>query len=114
MKNTIFNKKIAYKKKFKILILHFSLYTLHLNEVHMSKKMWGGRFSQGPSEIMKDINASIDFDRRLYAQDIMASKAHARMLAKRGIIADVETELRKGNARKVLYTASESVKKQVN
>jgi len=54
----------------------------------MSKnEMWGGRFTQGPSEIMKDINVSIDFDRRLYAQDIMASTAHARMLAERGIIA---------------------------
>jgi argininosuccinate lyase len=55
-------------------------------------EMWGGRFSQGPSEIMKDINASIDFDRRLYAQDIMASKAHARMLAKRGIIAQSDAD----------------------
>ena len=52
-------------------------------------KMWGGRFAQGPSEIMKDINVSIDFDQRLYAQDIMASKAHARMLGKRGIIAGI-------------------------
>src|SRR4029078_9956858 len=34
-----------------------------------------------------DINASIDFDRHLYAQDIAASKAHAEMLAKQGIIA---------------------------
>ena len=49
--------------------------------------MWGGRFAQGPGEIMKDINVSIDFDQRLYAQDIMASQAHARMLAERGIIA---------------------------
>jgi len=50
-------------------------------------EMWGGRFAQGPGEIMKDINVSIDFDQRLYAQDIMASQAHARMLAERGIIA---------------------------
>ncbi len=41
---------------------------------------------------MKDINVSIDFDRRLYAQDIMASKAHARMLAKRGIIAQSDAD----------------------
>jgi argininosuccinate lyase len=53
----------------------------------MSKNdMWGGRFSQGPGEIMKDINVSIDFDKRLHAQDITASKAHARMLAQQGII----------------------------
>ncbi len=49
--------------------------------------MWGGRFASGPDAIMEEINASIDFDRRLYAQDIAASKAHAAMLAKQGIIA---------------------------
>ena len=48
--------------------------------------MWGGRFSSGPDAIMEEINVSIDFDRRLYAQDIAASKAHAAMLAKQGII----------------------------
>ena len=59
----------------------------------MSKnKMWGGRFSQGPSEIMQDINVSIDFDQRLYEQDIMASKAHAKMLGERGIIAQSDTD----------------------
>ena len=49
--------------------------------------MWGGRFATGPDAIMEEINASIDFDRHLYRQDIMASKAHAQMLAKQGIIA---------------------------
>jgi len=49
--------------------------------------MWGGRFGSGPDPIMEDINASIDFDRQLYRQDIAASKAHAAMLAKQGIIA---------------------------
>src|SRR5579862_1254932 len=53
----------------------------------MSNKMWGGRFGSGPDPIMADINASIHFDRHLYRQDIAASKAHAAMLAKRGIIA---------------------------
>jgi len=53
----------------------------------MSNKMWGGRFATGPDAIMEEINASIDFDRHLYRQDIMASKAHAQMLAKQGIIA---------------------------
>jgi argininosuccinate lyase len=52
----------------------------------MSNKMWGGRFGSGPDPIMEDINASIDFDRHLYRQDIAASKAHAAMLAKKGII----------------------------
>ncbi len=49
--------------------------------------MWGGRFKSGPDAIMEEINASIDFDRHLYRQDIAASKAHAQMLAKQGIIA---------------------------
>src|ERR1700744_5568380 len=53
----------------------------------MSNKMWGGRFGSGPDPIMEDINASIHFDRHLYRQDIAASKAHAAMLAKKGIIA---------------------------
>ena len=53
----------------------------------MSNKMWGGRFASGPAAIMEEINASIDFDRHLYRQDIAASKAHAAMLAKQGIIA---------------------------
>ena len=48
--------------------------------------MWGGRFTSGPGAIMEEINASIDFDKALYRQDIAASKAHAEMLAKQGII----------------------------
>jgi argininosuccinate lyase len=52
----------------------------------MSNKMWGGRFSTSPDAIMEEINASIDFDRHLFRQDIAASKAHAAMLAKQGII----------------------------
>jgi argininosuccinate lyase len=52
----------------------------------MSNKMWGGRFTSGPGAIMEEINTSIDFDRHLYRQDIAASKAHAEMLAKQGII----------------------------
>src|SRR5262245_16955572 len=52
----------------------------------MSNKMWGGRFTSGPGAIMEEINASIDFDRHLYRQDIAASKAHADMLANQGII----------------------------
>jgi argininosuccinate lyase len=48
--------------------------------------MWGGRFAAGPDALMEAINASIRFDRRLYAHDIAGSKAHAAMLAKRGII----------------------------
>ena len=52
----------------------------------MSNKMWGGRFSDKPAAVMAEINTSIDVDRKLFRQDIAASKAHAEMLAKRGII----------------------------
>jgi argininosuccinate lyase len=52
----------------------------------MSNKMWGGRFGESPDAVMDEINTSIDFDQHLYRQDIVASKAHAAMLAKQGII----------------------------
>jgi len=52
----------------------------------MTNKMWGGRFGASQDAIMADINVSIDVDRQLYRQDVAASKAHADMLAKRGII----------------------------
>jgi argininosuccinate lyase len=58
----------------------------------MSNKMWGGRFETGPDAIMEEINASIGFDQRLYAQDIAGSKAHASMLAAQGIIDKADAE----------------------
>jgi argininosuccinate lyase len=48
--------------------------------------MWGGRFSGTSAEIMAQINASIEFDRRLYVQDIAGSRAHCSMLMAQGII----------------------------
>ena len=54
--------------------------------------MWGGRFAGGPSEIMEQINASIDFDKRLYAQDIAGSKAHCEMLQRQSIISEKDGE----------------------
>ncbi len=48
--------------------------------------MWGGRFGEGPGDIMREINASIPFDKRLWREDIAGSKAHADMLAVAGII----------------------------
>jgi argininosuccinate lyase len=48
--------------------------------------MWGGRFGEGPDVIMREINASIPFDKRLWQEDISGSKAHADMLAANGII----------------------------
>ncbi len=58
---------------------------------------WGGRFAAGPAAIMEQINASVTFDRRLYSQDIAASKAHAAMLAAQGIISsDDESAITQG------------------
>lgn len=54
--------------------------------------MWGGRFAAGPDAIMEAINASIGFDRRLYAQDIRGSRAHAAMLAATGIISPSDAD----------------------
>jgi len=54
--------------------------------------MWGGRFSVGPAEIMEEINASIDFDRKLAQQDIAGSKAHVAMLASQGIVEAADAE----------------------
>jgi len=48
--------------------------------------MWGGRFAGGPAAIMRRINASIDFDQRLYAEDIAGSEAHCAMLVAQKII----------------------------
>ena len=56
------------------------------SENKASNRMWGGRFASGPDAIMEAINASISFDKRLYAQDIKGSLAHAAMLAQTDII----------------------------
>ena len=48
--------------------------------------MWGGRFAEGPSAVMREINASIPFDKRLWRQDLRGSQAHAAMLGAQGII----------------------------
>ena len=52
------------------------------------QRTWGGRFSGSPSELMQEINASIRFDKRLWREDIAASRAHAAMLRDQGIIAE--------------------------
>ena len=51
-----------------------------------SNSMWGGRFAEGPAAIMREINASIPFDKALWRQDVAASKAHVAMLAAQGIV----------------------------
>ena len=51
-----------------------------------SSNIWGGRFGSGPDAIMREINASIPIDKRLWREDIAGSRAHAAMLAAQGII----------------------------
>jgi argininosuccinate lyase len=57
-----------------------------------SNQMWGGRFAAGPDAIMEAINASIGFDKRMAAQDIAGSRAHAAMLATQGIVTSSDAE----------------------
>jgi len=55
-----------------------------------SQRTWGGRFETKPDELMTRINASIAFDKRLWREDIAASKAHAVMLREQGIISEAD------------------------
>jgi argininosuccinate lyase len=68
----------------------------------MSNSMWGGRFAGAPASIMEEINASIDVDRKLFRQDIAASRAHAEMLGRRGIISPDDAEKLKAGLDEVL------------
>jgi argininosuccinate lyase len=57
-----------------------------------SNAMWGGRFAEGPAAVMREINASIPFDKRMWRQDIAGSKAHAEMLGKCGIVEQADAD----------------------
>ncbi len=62
-----------------------------------SHSLWGGRYAEGPGAIMREINASIGFDRKMWRQDIRGSLAHAAMLSHVGIIsAEDEAAIRQG------------------
>ncbi len=63
-----------------------------MSDNNASNAMWGGRFASGPAAVMEAINASIGFDRKLYAQDIRGSLAHSQMLAATGIISPADQE----------------------
>ena len=54
--------------------------------------MWGGRFADGPAAVMREINASIGFDKRLWRQDIAASRIHVAMLAANGIVSQADAD----------------------
>ena len=63
-----------------------------MSDKKASNEMWGGRFAAGPAAIMEEINASIGFDKKMFAQDIRGSIAHSQMLAKQGIIAAADQQ----------------------
>jgi argininosuccinate lyase len=64
--------------------------------------LWGGRFAGGPAEIMERINASIDFDKRLYAEDIAGSTAHCAMLVRQKILSPEDGEAIAGGLGQIL------------
>lgn len=55
-------------------------------------KLWGGRFKNQESKLMEDFNSSLDFDKRLYKEDITGSIAHVKMLAKCNILREEEID----------------------
>ncbi len=61
-------------------------------EVEMTKKPWGGRFSEGTDRLVEKFTESIGFDARLYREDIEGSIAHVKMLARQGIVSDADCE----------------------
>ena len=56
-------------------------------------KLWSGRFTKPSNSLSNDFNASIDIDKRMWKQDIKGSIAHAKMLAKQGILSAADKEL---------------------
>lgn len=65
-------------------------------------KLWGGRFTKSAANIVDEFNASINFDQKLYKQDIQGSIAHASMLEKVGILTKEENEIIKNGLLKIL------------
>ncbi|TJY64688.1 argininosuccinate lyase [Sinimarinibacterium sp. CAU 1509] len=57
-----------------------------------NQKLWGGRFSESTSALVEKFSESVSFDSRLYRQDIRGSQAHARMLAKVGVLTSADAE----------------------
>ncbi len=60
--------------------------------VKTPKKLWGGRFAESTDSLVEHFTESVSFDRRLYRQDIAGSSAHARMLAKVGVLTQHEAD----------------------
>src|SRR5205085_5415943 len=70
-------------------------------QAQAGQAMWGGRFSEKPAELMQAINVSIGFDRRLAAQDLEGSRAHAAMLRKVGVLSSEDEAAIQGGLMKI-------------
>ena len=55
-------------------------------------QLWGGRFTKETDQLVYNFNASITFDQKFYKQDMEGSIAHAKMLAKQGILTEQEED----------------------
>ncbi|MGE4350902.1 MAG: argininosuccinate lyase [Bdellovibrionales bacterium] len=73
-----------------------------MKKTSTSNPMWGGHYSQGPAEIMAQINECLDIDKRLYAQDIEGSLAHAQMLGECGILTGKDVKAIQKGLRQIL------------
>ena len=71
-------------------------------------KLWAGRFQKETNDVVNDFNSSIQFDGRLYREDITGSIAHATMLGKQGIIEEHEAEKIVENLKEILKEIEES------
>jgi argininosuccinate lyase len=71
------------------------------SEEQNNSKIWGGRFSSSSNKLMEDFNSSIQFDKKLYKQDIEASIVHAEMLCKQKIISEKDFKLIKTGLNKI-------------
>jgi len=68
-------------------------------------KLWGGRFTEATDEFVEQFNASVSFDKRLFKQDIMGSRAHAEMLAHIGVLSSSDCD--------ALLTALDTILKEI-
>ena len=69
------------------------------NQSSPSQYTWAGRFTEPMSELVKRYTASVDFDKRMWRQDIRGSLAHATMLARQNIISDTDlADIQRGMA----------------
>ena len=71
------------------------------SEEQNNSKIWGGRFSSSSNKLMEEFNSSIQFDKKLYKQDIEASIVHAEMLCKQKIISEKDFKLIKSGLNKI-------------